>query len=233
MNLVKTKSRILKFIENEGIKISDFLRRTEIKRGFLDKDKLDAAVSDLHLTKIIASFPQLSVDWLITGKGEMYSKTTQPQEVTNYLLHSDHGKEERLIPLYNIHATAGLVGLFQSPNQAEIVDTIKIPNLPKCDGAVFVTGDSMYPLLKSGDIVAYKQIHDFESEVFWGEMYLIAIEMASEEYVSVKFVQRSDKGDDYIKLVSQNQYHQPKDVHLSRVRAMALIKASVRLNSMG
>lgn len=90
----------------------------------------------------------------------------------------------------------------------------------------------MYPLLKSGDIVAYKAIQDFVNEVFWGEMYLLSISMSGEEYVTVKFVQKSEKGDDYIKLVSQNQHHSPKDIHLSKVLAMALIKASIRINSM-
>ena len=91
----------------------------------------------------------------------------------------------------------------------------------------------MYPLLKSGDIVAYKQIYDFYSEIFWGEMYLISVEVADEEFISVKYIQKSEKGEDYIKLVSQNKHHQPKDIKMSKIRAMALVKASVRMNSMG
>ena len=36
----------------------------------------------------------------------------------------------------------------------------------------------------------------------------------------------------YIKLVSENQHHAEKEVALSRVRAIALVKASVRMNTM-
>ncbi|MBU2923015.1 S24 family peptidase [Winogradskyella psychrotolerans] len=154
------------------------------------------------------------------------------ENTTVYKLRTDKNYEEQSIPLYNIEATAGLVNLFQNNSDQRPIDTISIPNLPKCDGALYVTGDSMYPLLKSGDIVAYKKIQDFQNDVFWGEMYLVSVEVAGEEYVSVKYVQKSDKGDDYIKLVSQNQHHQPKDVKLKKVRAMALIKASIRINSM-
>ncbi|MDB0600070.1 hypothetical protein PL373_02640 [Tenacibaculum maritimum] len=64
-------------------------------------------------------------------------------------------------------------------------------------------------------------------------MYLISVEVAGEEYISVKYIQKSEKGEQYIKLVSQNQHHQPKNVKLNKVRAMALVKASVRINSMG
>lgn len=77
MNFATTKERILHFIENQDIKVSDFLRKTEIKRGFLDADKLNSAVSDVFLAKIIAVFPELSLEWLITGKGEMLKNSEQ------------------------------------------------------------------------------------------------------------------------------------------------------------
>jgi hypothetical protein len=70
-----TKEKILQFIEYNGIKKRDFLEKTGIKRGFLDKDKLNQAVSDEHFAKIIAEFPELSLDWLITGKGAMLRDT--------------------------------------------------------------------------------------------------------------------------------------------------------------
>jgi len=154
------------------------------------------------------------------------------ENTTVYKLRTDRNYVDQSIPLYNIEATAGLVSLFQNNSNQKPIDTIRIPNLPKCDGALYVTGDSMYPLLKSGDIVAYKKIEDFANDIFWGEMYLVSVEVGGEEYVSVKYVQKSDKGEDYIKLVSQNQHHQCKDVKLDKVRAMALIKASIRINSM-
>ncbi|WP_240911297.1 helix-turn-helix domain-containing protein [Yeosuana marina] len=149
-----------------------------------------------------------------------------------YQLRTDRNHDIQNIPLFNLEATAGLVELFQNQGDQTPIDTIRIPNLPKCDGAVFVTGDSMYPLLKSGDIIAYKQIHDISNEIFWGEMYLVSVEVSGEEYISVKYIQKSEKGDQYIKLVSQNQHHQPKDVLLKKVRALALVKASIRINAM-
>lgn len=77
MNFATTKERILYFIDNQNIKISDFLRKTDIKRGFLDADKLNSTVSDVFLAKIIAIFPELSLEWLVTGKGEMLKNGEQ------------------------------------------------------------------------------------------------------------------------------------------------------------
>lgn len=106
---------------------------------------------------------------------------------------------------------------------------IHIPNLPKCDGAIYIVGDSMYPLLKSGDIVLYKQLGNID-DIFWGDMYLLSIDIDGEEYVTVKYIQKSDR-EGYVKLVSQNPHHADKEVALSRIRAIALVKASIRMNS--
>jgi len=149
-----------------------------------------------------------------------------------FILRTDKRLDKQVIPLYNLEASAGLVDLFQHYNEKIPIDFISIPNLPKCDGAIFITGDSMYPLLKSGDIVMYKQIYNIQEGIFWGEMYLISVQLDDEEYISVKYIQKSDKGEDYIKMVSQNGNHQSKDIHKDRIRALAMIKASVRINAM-
>lgn len=63
---------------------------------------------------------------------------------------------------------ASIVPLFQNSDEIKPIDHISIPNLPKCDGAVYVAGDSMYPLLKSGDIVMYKEVIDIKN-IFTGD----------------------------------------------------------------
>lgn len=88
----------------------------------------------------------------------------------------------------------------------------------------------MYPLLKSGDIVLYKQLNDI-NDIFWGDMYLLSIDIDGEEYVTVKYIQKSDRPD-CVRLVSQNPHHADKEIEISRIRAIALVKASIRMNSM-
>jgi hypothetical protein len=47
----------------------------------------------------------------------------------------------------------------------------------------------------------------------------------------VKWIHKSEKGDDFIKLVSENKHHQPKDFNINAVKGLALIKASIRINA--
>ncbi|WP_299713630.1 S24 family peptidase [uncultured Tenacibaculum sp.] len=237
---MSTIDRIKVLADHEGIKITALEKQIGASKGVLSRafnNKTD--IQSKWLTKIIENYPHFDSLWLLTGKGDMLVKNdavvVSGEVVANnvFKLKTDYPIGKQAVPLYNVEAAAGLVELFQSHGDTQPVGTLNIPNLPKCDGAVFVTGDSMYPLLKSGDIVAYKQIYDFHSEIFWGEMYLISVEVAEEEFISVKYIQKSEKGEDYIKLVSQNKHHQPKDIKMSKIRAMALVKASVRMNSMG
>ena len=62
-------------------------------------------------------------------------------------------------------------------------------------------------------------------------MYLLSIDIDGEEYVTVKYIQKSDR-EGYVKLVSQTPHHADKEVAMSRIRALALVKASIRMNSM-
>lgn len=166
---------------------------------------------------------------IITGE----SINCDPSQIKKVFIpaFSEKIEEDGNIILYDVEAAANLKSLLNNKNE-NILGMIHIPNIPKCDGAVYVKGDSMYPLLKSGDIVAYKEIPLDMQHIFFGEMYLVSIDMDGDEFLTVKYVQHSDKGEDWIKLVSHNPNHQPKDFPLSSVRAMALIKLSIRMNTM-
>ncbi len=248
--------RVKEFIEYKEVSKYKFCKELGFSNKFLDNS---SNMGTDKACKILHHYPELNAEWLLTGRGDMIQNTTgyineskshnplfeeggkhlispsEEEQVLNnvYKLKTDNIIDDQLIPLYNLEATAGIVELFQNSSKAIPVDTIKIPNLPKSDGALFVTGDSMYPLLKSGDIVIYKEIYDKINDIFWGEMYLVSINVAGEEYVSIKYIQQSNKGEEYIKLVSQNSHHQPKDVHIDKIYAIALVKASIRVNAMG
>lgn len=233
MEIATTKERILQFIDYLGFSKLQFYEKTGMKRGFLDGDKLKTSIPDTFIATIIAVFPELNPIWLITGDGDMIKKPGADSETSIkdvYRIKTDHNIDSQHIPLYDLEAVAGLVPLFYNGKQ-EPVDFIRIPHLPKCDGAVYVTGDSMYPLLKSGDIVLYKAIKDIINNIFWGEMYLVSVDMDGEEYISVKYIQKSNEPNS-IKLVSYNQHHADKDIPISKIRALALVKASIRINSM-
>ncbi len=186
-----------------------------------------ASLSSRNFNILIHEF-NVNPEWLDSGRGKMFNAL--PDINNKFTLKTDNALPLQSVPLYSIEGTAGLVPLFAEHAENKPINHIHIPNLPKCDGAIYVVGDSMYPLLKSGDIVLYKQLSDIE-DIFWGDMYLLSIDIDGEEYVTVKYIQKAEH-EHKVKLVSQNPHHADKEVEKSRIRALALVKASIRMNSM-
>lgn len=217
-----------------GLSTAEAERLFGFSNGYLGKQlKRGGDIGEGMMLKVLENCPEISAEWLLTGAGSMLKKDAGDVVSDVKTIYNPKVPEKQLddqvVYLYDIEATAGLRAMLDNKTQ-NIIDTIRIPNLPKCDGAVHVVGDSMYPILKSGDIVLYREVHDL-SYIFWGEMYLLSVAVDDEEYITVKYIQKSEKGDDYIRLVSHNPHHSPKDVQTSAIRAMAIIKASIRLNT--
>jgi phage repressor protein C with HTH and peptisase S24 domain len=138
--------------------------------------------------------------------------------------------EYQEIPPYDIRAAANLKTLFTQKDQ-NILSKITLPDIPNCDGAMYVTGDSMDPLIKSGDIICYKEIHDLQN-IFYGKMYVISMDVAGDEYLNLKYIIHSDLGDSWVRLESHNKRHSPKDFELKYIHALAIVKISIRMNTM-
>lgn len=216
----------IEFFNDNNVKFAKFMDTSETNiRSYRLK-----TIPKVEFVVALCNKLEISLDWFLNDRGSKKKSDLVSEPSQDFSKSSERKHSLQRIPLYDVEAAAGLVSIFES--KANIIDYISIPNLPKCDGALPITGDSMYPLLKSGDIVMYKRLQDIEHGIFYGEMYLISMMVDNEEMITVKFVQKSDLGDDHIKLVSQNTHHSSKDVPINKIRAIALIKASIRINCM-
>ncbi|MHC5353123.1 helix-turn-helix domain-containing protein [Myroides sp. LJL115] len=215
---------------NTDIELADYLgiSRSTLsnwyKRNSLDYDLL------------FSKCEQIDINWLLTGNGSMLQNKTSildASPVTGNRKTKDAVIELQRIPVFNLEATMGLIPVINgSTDDEKIIDYISLGMLPSCDGAISATGDSMYPLLKAGDLVAYKSVAVERNSIFFGEMYLLAIRIDETTTMkTIKFIHPSDLGEDYIKIVSHNQHHAPKDVHLNQIVAIGLVRASIRLHN--
>lgn len=191
--------------------------------------------NSIDIPLLFSKCEHISVDWLLTGNGAMLKPTTQEPQLKVKPIHQPRYTEKKedtqVVYLYDFKATAGLKALFDN-NKQNIIDTIKIPNLPKCDGAIHIMGDSMYPELKSGDIILYKQQLLDINNLLYGEMYILSYNIDGEDYIVVKYIRKSDKGEPFISLGSENPAYAARDIDFRCITALALVKASVRINCM-
>lgn len=232
--------RIAKLIERLGFNPNTFANTLGYKRSQTIYDILNGKSKpsfDFFARLMNTDISErCNLEWLFTGRGDMLKggdgQQALPEVQQSFPLRTDRIVDLQSIPLYEIDATAGLVSLFDDTLRKEPISHLQIPNLPACDGAVYVRGDSMYPLLKSGDIVLYKEVRNSVENMLWGEMYLLSFMLDGEDYITIKYLQKADD-ERYVRLVSHNPYHAPKEIPIDSIRALALIKASVRYNTMG
>lgn len=74
------KERILQFIEYKRLSKNKFYKETGLSNGILDKQ---GGISSDSLEKIYYVYPEINLDWLLTGKGEMLKKEGLVQQAHN------------------------------------------------------------------------------------------------------------------------------------------------------
>lgn len=146
-----------------------------------------------------------------------------------FALSTDRKVEIQDIPLYDLSATAGIMAIF---NDLSITpeDYLRVPNLPPVDGAIYVRGESMTPLLKSGDIIIYKKLALSLDSILWGQIYLLSFDVGGDTFTVVKYIQKSDVPE-RIRLVSHNSHFESKDIPLSSIQALAIVQASITFHT--
>ncbi|MGP1420067.1 MAG: S24 family peptidase [Tannerella sp.] len=235
--------RIRQIIDSQKLSIRDFEKKIGAGQGVISKSlRQNTDITSKYLRSIVENFPQISSEWLLTGKGPMLkeqynidvpevSTLNEESQITMYgRPYTERRYEIQSIPLYETEISAGLITLYSNQTEQTPIGNIVIPNAPKCDGAIPVRGDSMYPILKAGDIVCYKTINNLDN-VSWGEIHNIYINADGDERFATKYLQKSEKGEEYVTLVSYNQHHQPQDVLKKHIKSIAVVKISIRYNS--
>ncbi|MEL5896070.1 helix-turn-helix domain-containing protein [Bacteroides sp. GD17] len=229
--------------------VADIVKRAKLVKGFKADSELAGflgisrstlsnwtARNSIDFPLLLGRLSDVDYNWLLTGKGSPTHHTafcdSDLVQGEVEILHTPKTVDpvdDRSVTLYDISAAANLKTLLADRPQYAL-GKILIPNVPRCDGAVYVSGDSMYPILKAGDIVGFKSIRDF-SDVIYGEMYLVSFQRGGDEYLAVKYVNHSEQPG-CIRLVSYNAHHDPMDLPLTAINAMAIVKFSIRKNMM-
>lgn len=69
------KERILQFLEYKGLSKNKFYIKTGISNGTLDKK---TGISIDTIEKLYSIFPEINIEWLITGNGPMIKENAPP-----------------------------------------------------------------------------------------------------------------------------------------------------------
>lgn len=121
--------------------------------------------------------------YLMTGEGEMLA-TEQPADV---------------VPVYGVEFSAGFVERF--PDNEQPIGYLNLPDYRKATAVVSVTGDSMAPLISSGDRVILQELPVEQASIIYGGIYAL---VTANDLRTIKRVRRSSK-EGYIDLEPVNK----------------------------
>jgi phage repressor protein C with HTH and peptisase S24 domain len=161
----------------------------------------------------------LSASWLLTGEGEMFTATDAPK--------SPLAKDDKdgVAPsnfheiTYFPNVDGSMGGVQFMDNSAETREVIVIPGYSDCKLAINAYGDSMHPLIKSGQIVLMAEWQ--ESFIDWGKIYLVVTKSG---YRAIKRLFPGSDGE-HITCKSENETsHPPFEVERADILKIFIVK---------
>ena len=235
------KERILKFADTLDISRREFYKKTGISRGTLESS---TGITEDTLAKFIATFGELSPEWILTGNGEMYRHThTHPasQKLGNQgkdtkdfstsdtnFINIDTPVAQRTtepgtgIPLIPINAMAGVFTGEQSVLELEC-ERYVVPAFKDAEFLITVKGSSMMPKYYSGDIVACKRM-PLDTFFQWNKVYVLDTEQGP----LIKRVKRGAT-DETLSIFSDNPDYEPFELPRTKIYHIALVVGVIRL----
>lgn len=195
------KERLLIFLKHLGIGQTKFEENTKLGRASISKIK--NGMSAPNLAKISSAYPELNIDWLLSGEGAMLKSgidTSIPKITTN-----------KGVPYYNVDFIGGfnLIENSQTTTPDYYIDFQKYNSADCwCD----VTGHSMEPSISHGDIIALKEIKDWRMFLPFGEIYAIV----TSEHRTIKKVTGSPNPEKFLLIpLNTDIEFQPQEISIS------------------
>lgn len=161
------KERLIQIAEYLKLSKASFERLSGLGNGYINNVK--DSISPKSLDKILRTWPELNRDWLLYGKGEML--TTSSNNTICQTYNQTYNQETHMIPMIPTSAHGGSLNDFVvsvKPSDCEKV----ISPIKGADFAIPVTGDSMAPEYPNGSQVHIKKINE-RAFIEWGKVYVL------------------------------------------------------------
>lgn len=170
------------------------------------------SVGHEKLFRIKSEFPDLSINWLLYGEGEMINSQSQAVEVG--------GKQ---IPFFDVEFEGGYDVMVNDQTRTA-ASFINVPYETRATHACRITGRSMQPDICSGDIILLQYIEDF-SWLPLGDIYAI---VTTNDMRTVKRLARSENDENYL-LVPSNAEYQAQELPKRLIRNVFRVVGTIRM----
>lgn len=225
-----TLQRIKIFIDNKGITIKAFEESVGFSNGaFGSQLRNNKTIGVDKIENILSVYPELSPEWLLTGKGTML-KTEKvyanaiPASFVNDKMSEYSGLKQ--IPLVSQLVAAGFGSEDFQIKEQDVKDFYVVPKFrnKRVDFMIEVTGSSMYPKYNSGDVIACTIIKE-SGFIQWNKAHVIA---TREQGILVKRL-KEGSDQDHLIAISDNKDYPPFEISKEEITGIAIVAGVIRL----
>lgn len=214
------KQNILLYLANRGVTPYEFYKVSGVTRGILQQSN---GISEDNIARFLAYAPDVNIEWLITGKGDMLKNDNVDSQRQIEPAHHVPENVQEGIPLIPLSAMAGAFTGDTSVMEYEC-ERYVIPAFKGADFLIQVKGDSMQPTYYSGDLVACQRVPLNDLFFQWNKTYVL-------DTAQGPLIKRIRRGSDneHILIVSDNTEYEPFELSKSQFHGVALVRGLVRL----
>lgn len=214
------KQNILLYLANKGVTPYEFYKASGVTRGILQQSN---GISEDNIARFLTYAPDVNIEWLLTGRGDMLRKEDTSNQRHSEPAHSVSENSQEGIPLIPLSAMAGAFTGETSVMEYEC-ERYVIPAFKGADFLIPVKGDSMQPTYYSGDLVACQRIPLNDLFFQWNKTYVLDTKQGP----LIKRVRRGSD-DEHILIVSDNPAYAPFELSRAQFHGVALVRGLVRL----
>ncbi|MBQ2162911.1 MAG: LexA family transcriptional regulator [Muribaculaceae bacterium] len=221
----------IKFLMKElNYRQVDFAQKIDVDTSNLSKylnGRL--AMSDALINKIVVNLG-VSKQWLETGEDLPFAKQ-QPQQLitmpeSRIITEPTKALVKKGTPVYDIDVTAGYQPQARMFTDDQIIGFVDLPDMTSTNCRIVrVSGDSMSPVIRSGDYIAVRELSNLR-QIFWGQIYVVILD----DYRLVKYVRRHDDPSMVI-LRSENRRYDDMEIDRADIRDLMFVQNIIHVDT--
>ncbi len=167
----------------------------------------------------------ININWLLTDQGKMFQEDFSTMPIEKDGANEPEVSTSEGVPYYDIDVAAHISEMLIDP-KTEPDFYVNFKPFNDCTAYLPTYGDSMFPAIQAGDIIAVKQINNWDV-IQWGEPYVIVTNSSANNMRTVKLIYPHDDKDKIILRASNPNFKGDTVVSKNDILSMFIVKGII------
>lgn len=203
------KDRFKELLQILGVGQKAFEVKCGMGNGTINNIK--NGISSPNLEKIISAYPEINIEWIITGKGTPLKNENSNNNKQKYLLDGEQevsndisiNENYRLVPIIHIDSVGGLHSSNSIINEPQYIEGYApFVDAKEGDVCIIQSGDSMIPTCPSGSLLLLRQVINWREYFGYGNIFVL--ELTDGRRITKEVSRYEINPKDYIWCISHN-----------------------------